>query len=127
MDANILFSASLKATSPFRSFWASRRVEPVTSLYAIGETNRNVRSLAQRESLDLLLSKTQIVSDADVRVVPGHVRLAEKDQPILAAAIAASVDYLVTGDANHFGTLFDRTVVHVRIVNPATFLKLIKE
>jgi predicted nucleic acid-binding protein len=65
---------------------------------------------------------TGIVSDADVRLIPPKVRVVSKDEPILAAAIAASVDYLITGDKTHFAHLYDRKVAHVYITSPAAFL-----
>ncbi|HMU50769.1 MAG TPA: hypothetical protein PKA13_13420 [Geminicoccaceae bacterium] len=45
--------------------------------------------------------------------------LPEKDAPILAAAVAAAADLLVTGDRRHFGGLFGRTVHGVRILSLA--------
>jgi predicted nucleic acid-binding protein len=63
-----------------------------------------------------------MVSDVDVRFVPSHVKLVDKDLPILAAAIAASVDYLVTGDRKHFGLHYNTTVSGVRVLSPADFL-----
>jgi predicted nucleic acid-binding protein len=65
---------------------------------------------------------TGIVSDADVRLIPPNVRVVSKDEPILAAAIAASVDYLIAGDKTHFAHLCDRKVARVYITSPAAFL-----
>jgi predicted nucleic acid-binding protein len=48
--------------------------------------------------------------------------LVEKDRPILAAAIAASVDYLITGDKSHFGHLYGTRVSGVYVISPADFL-----
>ena len=50
--------------------------------------------------------------------------LVEKDRPILAAAIAASADYLVTGDKSHFGHLYGTRVSGVCVFTPADFLAL---
>jgi len=127
LDSNVLFSASYKPGSEFLNFWNLRHVTPVTSQYAVGEISRNIRTLAHRERFETLLSRTQFVSDANLRYVPASIQLAPKDQPILAAAIFASIDYLVTGDANHFGLLYNTTVSHVRVLRPMDFLLLQKD
>lgn len=48
----------------------------------------------------------------------------DKDEPILASAIAARVDYLVTGDSRDFGTLFGKAVAGVLVLRPREFLAL---
>jgi predicted nucleic acid-binding protein len=68
--------------------------------------------------------RAQIVSDADVRLIPPNATLAGKDQPILAAAIAGSVEYLATGDKSHFAHLYNKSVLGVRILTPRDFLDL---
>lgn len=95
---------------------------PVTSAYALGEVHRNIKQSAHHERFEALAATTRLVSDANTAFVPNAIELAEKDKPILAAAIAASVDYLVTGDKNHFSHLYSRTVSGVYILPPSTFL-----
>ena len=48
--------------------------------------------------------------------------LPEEDAPILAAAVTAQADVLVTGDRGHFGHLFGRTVRGVRELSLAATL-----
>jgi predicted nucleic acid-binding protein len=124
IDANVLFSASHKLESEFLDLWRLRNVFPVTSAYAVDEVSRNLRSIEHRERFEALLRRTGFVSDADPLIIPGSIRLVEKDRPILAAAIAGSVEYLVTGDVHHFGTLFNSSVAHVTILRPTEFLRL---
>jgi len=71
--------------------------------------------------------RTGLVSAPDSRFLPASIRLVEKDRPILAAAIAASVDYLVTGDKSHFAHLYFQEVSRVCVINPGDFLDLHKE
>jgi uncharacterized protein len=97
---------------------------PVTSQYAIVEVFRNIRVPAHHLKFESLITQTEIVSDADIRFVPSHITLVSKDRPILAAAIAASVNYLVTGDKNHFGLLYNSTISGVHILSPVDFLAL---
>jgi len=122
LDSNVLFSASINEQSRFLDFWRLDGVEPVISPYVIGEVTRNLRVPGHATRLEKLLERTRYVSDADIRFVPAHIVLVDKDRPILATAIAASVDYLATGDKNHFGHLYDTTVSGVRIVSPSSFL-----
>ena len=66
------------------------------------EVRRHIVLSAQQLRFDELIARTEMVSGADLGFVPQNIRLAEADRPILAVAIAASVDYLITGDKNHF-------------------------
>ena len=127
LDSNVLFSATYIATSPFLNFWRLAGVRPVTSLYAVDEVRRHIVQSAQEIRFDELMTKTRLVSDVDVRLIPSGVKLVSKDEPILAAAIAASVDYLITGDKTHFAHLYGKTASHVYVINPADFLALYKD
>jgi predicted nucleic acid-binding protein len=124
LDSNVLFSASYDSISPFLKFWKLENVTPVTSPFAITEVIRHLERPAHSVRFDKLIARTRLVSDADSAFVPLSIRLAEKDRPILAAAIAASVDYLITGDKKHFSHLYFHKVSHVYIINPADFLDL---
>ena len=127
LDSNVLFSASYGLRSRFRRFWNLANVTPVTSPYAIDEVRRHIKLSAQGLRFNELISRTQIISDANPAFVPESIRLVDKDRPILAAAIAARVDYLVTGDKNHFTHLYFQRVSHVFIINPADFLDMHEE
>ena len=124
LDSNVVFSASRDEGSRFLDFWRLRDITPVISQYVIGEVVRNVELPDHDARLSALLLQTTIVSDADPRMIPANVRLVFKDEPILAAAIAASVDYLVTGDKSHFGHLYSKRVLGVEVINPGDFLDL---
>ena len=122
LDSNVLFSASYIASSPFRNLWRMAQVTPVTSLFAVGEVRRHIVLSAQQLRFDELIARTGMVSDADLGFVPQSIQMVEKDRPILAAAIAASVDYLITGDKSHFGHLYGSRVSGVYVISPADFL-----
>jgi predicted nucleic acid-binding protein len=127
LDSNVLFSATYIATSPFLNFWRLADVRPVTSLYAVDEVRRHIVQSAQGIRFDELMTRTRLVSDVDVRLIPSDVKVVSKDEPILAAAIAASVDYLITGDKTHFAHLYGKTASHVYVINPADFLDLYED
>jgi predicted nucleic acid-binding protein len=124
LDSNILFSASRDENSSFLNLWKLRDVTPVISQYVVGEVSRNIHLQAHRQRFEAILVLTQFISDADTRIIPSHIQLVAKDRPILSAAIAASVDYLVTGDKNHFALLFNTSLSGVRILRAVDFLAL---
>jgi predicted nucleic acid-binding protein len=124
LDANVLFSASLSHQNDFLDFWRMHDVTPAVSPYAVEEVRRNIESGGHHDRLDALLLRTLKLSDGPLEIVPRSVILAQKDRPILATAIFASVDYLVTGDKNHFSDLYGTTVSHVQILPPREFLDL---
>jgi len=127
LDSNVLFSASRDEPSRFANLWGLRDAAVVTSQYAVNEVSRNIKSREHRHQFEALLARTQFVSDADVRLIPPDTMLVGKDQPILAAAIAASVDYLLTGDKQHFTHLYAKTISGVHVIGPADFLFRYKE
>jgi predicted nucleic acid-binding protein len=126
LDSNVLFSASYIANSRFLNLWKLTGISPVTSPYAIAEVWRHIGQSAQGLRFEELIAATKMVSDADSGFVPESIQLAEKDRPILAAAIAASADYLITGDSNHFERLYG-SVSGVRIISPSEFLGLYED
>ena len=124
LDANVLFSAAYRPDSGLRHLWALTKVELVTSVYALEEARANLESDQQRDRLGELMRQVSIIMEAaDDRVIPPSLRLAEKDRPILAAAIGAGASHLLTGDAADFGLHFGRTVQGVRILRPAEYFR----
>lgn len=126
LDANILFSAS-------KSDGAIRRLlgllieaghELWVDAFVIEEARRNVATKfpeASRE-LESVLEKARRLPTSARVALPAEVAtlLPEKDRPVLAAAIRARCDALVTGDRTHFGSLYGRTVGSVTVHSPAS-------
>jgi predicted nucleic acid-binding protein len=102
LDANVLFSAALKPESRFLDFWRMRSLVPLTSIYAADEAQRNCLGEAHAARLAILLEQTHFVSDVPGALLPQEIRLPTKDAPVLAAAIHAGADFLITGDRHHF-------------------------
>jgi predicted nucleic acid-binding protein len=94
--------------------------ELVTSQHATFEAQRNlsVKSPTRAADFEEILIAVHRVSDAGPKLVAkaSGFGLPENDAPILAAAIAAEADMLVTGDRRHFGHLYGTVVGRVRIV-----------
>jgi predicted nucleic acid-binding protein len=121
LDSNVLFSASYAAENDFLELWRMQHVTLATSPYVVHEVQRNLPSEAQHLHFETLLAKLIRVSDGPLQAIPAGIALVAKDQPVLASAIFASMDYLITGDRNHFGHLYGTTVAGVEVLSPAQF------
>lgn len=118
LDANILFSAS-------NPKWFTRLLldvlelhgELVTSEFAAQEARRNVAVFSEdlMDGLEDWFTRVHILADTGQALSP--VELAEKDRPILDAAIAGNCTHLLTGDAKHFGAWMGKSLSGVKIVN----------
>lgn len=126
LDANILFSAARSAgaiRALLEELLAAGHVG-VTSDYALIEAQRNIESKcgeSELAHLDALVGRLSLVGSG---VVPRSVKfastLAEKDRPILGAAISGRCAVLLTGDRRHFGSHFGKTLGGVTIHSPSS-------
>jgi predicted nucleic acid-binding protein len=123
LDANVLFSAAYREGAGLLRLWEAREAEVITSGYAAEEARRNLETPAARARLARLLQRTNIVAEAPETQLPGSIRLAEKDRPILQAAIAGGATHLITGDLRDFGAFLGKSVAGVRVETPAEFLR----
>jgi predicted nucleic acid-binding protein len=125
LDANVLFSASISPAGRSAALidLADRGLcQVATSAHAVEEARRNleVRYPEAAARLGVILRTVQILPEASsegVEYVRRTYGLPPEDAPILAAAIAANADGLVTGDRTHFGALFGRKADGVRILS----------
>jgi predicted nucleic acid-binding protein len=104
--------------------WGRKNIRLLTSDYVMEEARRNVVAADQRERLARLMEAVEIVATPRLSPAKGGsagVRLPEKDQPILAAAIAAEATHLLTGDKKHFGNYFGQRLGGVLIQTPAQY------
>ena len=126
LDANILFSATLREDHRFLQFWRMKDLVPMTSMYVADETERNCLSEVHAIRFAHLLERTHLVSDVPGGFLPRGIVLPSKDAPILVTAIFAGADYLVTGDKHHFGrwmyTPIQTHLGQLIIEEPARFL-----
>ena len=132
LDANVLFSAAYREEAGLAVLWKLRGVHLVTSLYAAQEAANNLNDEDQQSRLRELIDEIEIVSDAlgidsTTQNKLAAIELPDKDRPILAGAVAAEADFLLTGDIHHFGRYFGQVLGGVRILCPADFLKTLAE
>ena len=125
LDANVLFSAAYTPDSRLLELCSLDAVELVTSLFALEEARRNLsaRNPDGIAVLDELVSKMTIVTGTRTGQPPEDVQLADKDIPILLAAIDSNCTHLLTGDKRHFDTLYGRSIGGVLAQTPARYLR----
>jgi len=126
LDANILFSAS-------KSDGAIRRLlewliegghELWVDAFVVEEARRNLatRSPEALGRLETVLGNVKRLPTSARAPLPAEIAtmLPEKDRPVLATAIRAGCDALLTGDRTHFGSLYGRTVSGVTVHSPSS-------
>lgn len=135
LDSSVLVSAFLTPhgsvvrllREPLRSRYELCLSEAIlTETAEVLLTKQSVRRYATYADGDVrayirwLLTEAEMVPDTPApRVVPND----PKDDPIIAAAVAAKADYLVTGDRAHLLPIGEYT--GIRIVSPSAFLDLL--
>lgn len=123
LDANVLFSAA-KSDGAIRQLLRllqAARHELWVDGYVTEEARRNLVSKAPEgvAVLEALLARMNIASVTRIdREMEAQLPLAEKDRPVLAAAIHCECEALVTGDSTHFGALYGRKIGGVAVHSP---------
>jgi predicted nucleic acid-binding protein len=132
LDANVIFSAAHRDEGRSQDLVALARgglCELLTSAHALEEARRNleVKSAGFERRFERVLAHAKVVAEAPVALAEWARAqgLPLKDAPILAAAVHAHADLLVTGDSRDFGHLFGRTLRGTRVVSPAAALDLV--
>jgi uncharacterized protein len=118
LDANVLFSGAQEG-SPMRQFLEvlARHSSLIVHPVALDEARRNL-ALKRPTWLSGLDQLARTVTLSEAMGAIGGVHLADKDRPVLQAAVGARCTHLLTGDVRHFGHLFGKTVAGVRITSP---------
>lgn len=126
LDANILFSAAYRSDAGLKRLWKLPGARLITSAYAAEEARRNLGFPEQRKDLEGLLASVEVVTTAlpAEHLLYSTVKLPEKDQPILLAAIGAGTTHLLTGDFRHFGPYYGERIQGVLILSPGDYLSL---
>jgi predicted nucleic acid-binding protein len=121
LDANVLFSAAYRERAGLLRLWRLGDTELLTSAYSAEEARRNLDTSDARSRLEDLLRNVKLVPES-AEPLPRDVRLAEKDEPILRSALAASATHLLTGDVRDFGRLLGKRVGGVMVQLPGDYL-----
>jgi predicted nucleic acid-binding protein len=126
LEANVLVSVAWKEESEIAQIWQMKGFRLVTSNCVMGEVQRNLHQIGQIERLRRLMRSVQIHFFDQLPAIPPSVMLQEKDRPVLAGAIQAKADHLLSGDKRHFGPLYGKTILGVRITAPAELLDVLR-
>jgi predicted nucleic acid-binding protein len=123
LDANILFSVAYGRSSLDRLWTLAKKghCELLASGYVVEEARRNLSDADKLNRLQAYLSNVEVVLEADPSV-SCPIDLPAKDQPVLMAAVSVKADYLLTGDAQHFGKHFGQTILGVTICLPRDYI-----
>ncbi len=132
LDANVIFTAACSAQGLSRGLFrlaAVGKCTLYTSAFAHEEAVRNIHNKASEKLAELtsLMKQVEILPEPHPKWVTwaAGLPLVLKDAPVLAAALQAKVDILVTGDRRDFGHLFGRVLQGVKILTPADALEAI--
>jgi predicted nucleic acid-binding protein len=122
LDANVLFSAAKSdgAVRALLRLLVDQGHRCCADAYVVAEARHNLRSKSPDALavLDALMRHLEIADAAPIGQGAGLAWLPEKDRPVLAAAIRARCDVLVTGDRTHFGSGYGRTFEGVTVLSP---------
>jgi uncharacterized protein len=123
LDANILFSAAYRDGSPALLLFElseADRCNLSTSAFAWDEARRNIALKCPQRTATLDALRGQLafapVPDASAIANAAQQGLPDKDAPILAAALVAEVNILVTGDRAHFGHLYGTAIDALQVL-----------
>jgi predicted nucleic acid-binding protein len=129
LDANVLFTAAHNPEGRAAGLLALARqgtCRLLSSPHAVEEARRNLKLKypAAGEVLERMLTDVAVGREAPPSVVAWALGqgLPPKDAPVLAAAVHARADVLVTGDRTHFGALYGRSLEGVLVLSPAEAL-----
>ena len=123
LDANNLFSAAKSdgAVRALLHLLADRGHTCWVADCVVIEARRNLAAKggAPLLTLDALLGRLRLAPGvASTEGIEGVDWLAEKDRPVLAAAIRLRCDVLVTGDRAHFGPGYGQSFHGVAVHSP---------
>jgi predicted nucleic acid-binding protein len=123
LDANVLFSAAYRLDSGLLILWSRSDTALLTSAHAVEEARRNLSDDDQRQRLNGLVRKCEIVATPTVVGLSERLVLPPGDRLIFLAAMAARATHLLTGDRTHFGPYYGRTIAGVLILPPGVYLR----
>ncbi len=124
LDSNVLFCGAYRPDAGLRGLWRLPRARLITSVYAAEQARRNLSDPGQRRELEELLGSVEVVSTAAPTDHPlfSAMELADKDRPVLLAAIGAGATHLLTGDFRHFGPYYGKSIEGVLVMVPGEYL-----
>ena len=123
IDTNVFISGIFFGGNPLKTLrlWQRRKIELVISPELEAEIIRKLKAFDASE--ELLTNWKGIIEENSIRILPKvNPKLSRdpKDNFLLAAALVAKADYLITGDKD---LLVLRKIGSTKILKPAQFIK----
>jgi uncharacterized protein len=111
IDANILFSAALYPESRIAALVAHSKAMGLQCLCSPAVVEEALRNLKKKHPASLqripkLLALVEVVHGFSSKPCP--IKLPEKDQHVMLAAMAGNADILLTGDIKDFGPYMNK-------------------
>ena len=119
LDANILLSAA-KSRGVIHNYllqWAGV-ASFVTSERVYGEVERNILKKYPQHFEELARVMGNVSRVADANNIEDFLMIHQKDRHVIAAAVKAKADYLLTGDVKDFGKFFGKKLSGVMVMSP---------
>ena len=128
LDSSVLLAASGSATGASRLLITEAEAhnwELVSSLYCFEETRHNLPKLGPKAEKEFELKVLPFVECLDTRLVVDRPLIypVTKDRPVVAGALAARCDALLTLDRADFQRLLGTEVYGMWILTPGDWLK----
>jgi len=136
LDANIFFAATFSPSGGSAMLFELakyKRVELLTSLYALNEAKRNILHKGGRSYLprfyqlvsELKTIDQKVYNDSDL--IKWEEWIVKKDAPILISAQGQKVDFLITLDKKDFKSKrIESAPIHFIIFNPGELIQSLK-
>jgi uncharacterized protein len=121
LDANVLFSAAYRPDAGIARLWKLNNVELLTAHYAAEEARINLIDREQQQRLAELLVGVRIVTG--ISRCLGRLACRRKIALFCKAALHAGATHLLTGDKQHFGQYFGRSLGGVLVLPPAEYFQ----
>ena len=124
LASNVLFCGAYRSDAGLRRLWRLLTARLITSAYVAEEARRNLSDPGQRRELEELLGSVDVVLTAAPMDHPLFLtmELADKDRPVLLAAIGVGAPHLLTGDFRHFGPYYRQKIEGVLVMAPGEYL-----
>ena len=124
LDANVLVAIGFRPSGAYSRLLSVQGVRFVTSEHILREVEDNLRELGVDAVALLEHLRAHFEITNRVSALPLGLPLEDdEDRQALAEAIGAACGEFVTFDRGHFGALFGRSVLGVRIRHSAEFLR----
>ncbi len=133
LDTSVLISYerhwlwSMAQLGVFEAVWSAFIVGEMVRVRVESSIARDTARSVYRRRVNLLVHRlSDVLTIADYRSILLDGALSDPDDdPILATALAAGAQFVVSNDVKHFPP--GATIMHVRFVTPADFLILLDE